>query len=243
MKKQTFLWALGAAVFVSSLTVYAVDGTSNAASFSAVEQQPITMNSFETVQAKPIENPLHVDVKGPIEHYVWTHDGLRDEVWHHLNTGEWRIHAQSPNNIEHVSIYKDGYLYDTVYQNGKLDHAEKVAQPAGYTGKDSVFEDWKKKDVSRDESTDTYAGLDVRVVTEEASDSQGKTLKKKTFVDRKSRLPLKVEVTDPNGNTTVKESWSFDYKQASEIEQGLFDIPTTVQFKTLENPQVPVNKQ
>lgn len=240
--KKAFVWALGAAVLVSGFGVYAVNGNSTSASFSSVEQPPKKTESVEAVQVKPVENPLHVDVKGPIEHYVWTHDGLRDEVWHHLNTGEWRIHAQSPNNIEHVSIYKDGYLYDTVYQNGKLDHAEKIAQPAGYTGKDSVFEDWKKKDVSQDESTDTYAGLDVRVITEEVSVAQGKTLKKKTFVDRNSRLPLKVEVTDPNGNTTVKESWSFDYKQASEVEQGLFEIPTAVQFKTLENPQVPVNK-
>jgi hypothetical protein len=233
MKKQIYAWALSAVAIVSGFTVVVVNENTTSASDSALQTQLKAEATSAVVQVQPVENPLHIDVTGPIEHYLWTHDGQRDEVWHNVNTDEWNIRAEAPNNIVKYGIYKDGYLYDAVYQNGKLDHAQKVAQAAGYTGKGSVFDGMKRKTVAANETTSTYAGYEVGIITEELRVTESKSITLKTYVDRQSRLPLKTEVTDSDGKTTVNQTWTYEYKQENEVPQDLFAIPADVEFKTL----------
>jgi hypothetical protein len=136
------------------------------------------------------------------------------------------------------SIYKNGYLYLMHYNaDGKLVGAEKIAQPADYDGKQSVFDGMKPSlAVAKKVGQAMYHNIPANVLQ---MDSHGALGNESTtiYVDPVHNLPLKAE-HDVNGTVTT-ETWSYSYLQQDDF---LFQLPAGITFENAPAANVPAHK-
>lgn len=224
----------GAALGVNStLHVTAAAATvipkqSQATPIKSVTPQQNVVDSSEV----KIANKLDLANLGPIEHYIWNHNGAIDTVWHNKETGQWRIVNKFADGSSSIGIYTDGYYYQMLYdKNNTLTDSQKIPQSASYTGKGSIFD--SKKIQTRPDLTDlgssNYDGTNVETYQRNQGEQSIKY-----YVDKKYNLLLKQEST-VNNHTNI-ETWGYSYLQN---DPSLFVVPSNITFKLLPSADAP----
>ncbi|MGZ4031398.1 MAG: hypothetical protein ACXVP2_04440 [Tumebacillaceae bacterium] len=215
----------GAFLVIGGLSIgmftFSTNSTHAATSVSSVPQ--ITSNTT---------NQLQLDQAGPVEHYIWNHEGQKDEVWHDSSKGYWRIVKTFLDGSVQKDIFTNGFLYITSYDsNNNLIDAQQIAEPATFTGKDSAFDGLMVSD-NTNATSSTLNNIKVNVF--QKMNKLGNQ-SSKLYVDSIHHLPLKAEHTI-NGVTTT-ETWSYDYQQT---DNSLFTLPP-VSFKRMPSSDTVVS--